>query len=596
MTEPATDPGSREDRVNAILAAYLDAVAAGQTPDRAELLARHPDLAAELTAFFAQDDQVRQLAEPRLTVAPGPGSEPPALPPGPSPVSPPLGRVRYFGDYELLEEMARGGMGVVYRARQVTLDRVVAVKTILAGQLAGPDDVRRFHQEARLAASLQHPGIVALHEVGEHEGQHYFSMDFIEGTSLAALVRDRAPAPRQAARYVEVVARAVHYAHQRGVLHRDLKPANVLIDRLDQPHVTDFGLARPVNQEARLTATGAVLGTPGYLAPEQVDGRSGPGVAADVYALGAVLYELLTGRPPFRGATVFDTLQQTLHTDPVPPCRLAPKVPRDLETVCLKCLEKDPNRRYASAADLADDLARFLASEPIQGRPQAAGRRAAKWLRRHPLAALLVAGVALQPLVVWLSLAIPPEPAERLSWGMPMHFTAFLVWVGTMSLVAWWVYFPPPGAVRWKRALTLLGLLVLYSFANRALLSLLGATSRFALENETLFGVVRGLCTGVELGMLLGLICGGVGMLARRLTAGSPRATVVGACLGTVLSLIGGGVILFDQENKLDEETFEVLIMAMYLPWALCTLVGALLGGWVSRRYASPDPAGGLRT
>jgi hypothetical protein len=592
MTESSNDPGSREDRVNAILAAYLDAVAAGQAPDRAELLGRHPDLAAELTSFFVQDDQVRQLAEPRRPAAPESSAEPATLPPGQSPVAPPLGRVRYFGDYELLEEVARGGMGVVYRARQVTLDRVVAVKMILAGQLAGPDDVRRFHQEARMAANLQHPSIVAVHEVGEHQGQHYFSMDFIEGTSLAALVRDKALAPQKAARYVVAVARAVHYAHQRGVLHRDLKPANVLIDRLDQPHVTDFGLARPISQDSRLTATGAVLGTPGYVAPEQVDGGSGLGVAADVYSLAAVLYELLTGRPPFQGATVFDTLQQTLHNDPVPPRRLKPTLPRDLETICLKCLAKNPHWRYGSAAELADDLARFLADEPIQARPQGAGQRVVKWVRRHPLAALLVAGVVLQPLVMWLSLAIPPETAERLSWGMPMHFSAFLVWLGMMSLVSWWVYFPPSGVERWKRALVSLGFLVFYGFASRALLSLLGGTSSFALVNETLYGVVRGVCAGLELGVLMGLICGGVGMLARRLTAGSPVATVVGACLGTIFSLIAATVVLFLHENEMDEGAFGVLVLAMYLPWALCTFAGALLGGWISRRHAIPVPAG----
>jgi hypothetical protein len=586
MPEQPTEPGSREDRLNAILAAYLDAAAAGQAPDRAELLARHPDLAAELTSFFAQDDQVRQLAEP---LRPAGGTEGAPLPGGQSP-APVLARVRYFGDYELLEEVARGGMGVVYRARQVTLDRVVAVKMILAGQLAGPDDVRRFYQEARTAANLQHPNIVAVHEVGAHQGQHYFSMDFIEGTSLAALVRANALAPERAARYLLTVARAVQYAHERGVLHRDLKPSNVLIDRFDQPRVTDFGLARTIDKDSSLTATGAVLGTPGYLAPEQVADGSGLTVAADVWGLGAILYEMLTSRPPFKEATVFATLQQTLHNDPVPPHLLNPKAPRDLETICLKCLEKEPPKRYASAQALADDLARFLADEPIQGRRQSAGRRAVKWLRRHPLPALLVACVTLQPLVVWLALAIPPETAERLSWGMPMNFSAFVMWVVVMALVAWFVSVPPSVLERWKRALVMLGFLVLYAFASRALLSLLGRGSRFALGSETLFGVVRGVCAGVELGVLMGLICGGVGMLARRLTGGSLLATVLGACLGTIVSLIAATVVLFLHENEVDEGTFRLLGLAMYVPWALCTLAGAFLGGWLSRRHASPVP------
>jgi hypothetical protein len=581
MTEPPPDPGSREERVNAILAAYLDAVAAGQVPDQAELLARHPDLAAELASFFAQDDQLRQLAEP---LRPAVGNETTPLVPGPAP-SGSLGRVRYFGDYELLEEVARGGMGVVYRARQVTLDRVVAVKMILAGQLAGPDDVRRFYQEARTAANLQHPNIVAVHEVGAHQGQHYFSMDFIEGTSLAALVRDQALAPDRAARYVQVVARAVQYAHEHGVLHRDLKPGNILIDRFDQPRVTDFGLARPTNRDSSLTATGAVLGTAGYMPPEQVAGGSALTVAADVWALGAVLYELLTGRPPFHAATVFDTLQQTLHADPVPPHRLK-ELPRDLETICLKCLEKDPSRRYPSAAALADDLERFLADEPIQGRRQPAGRRAVKWLRRHPLVAVLVAGVMLQPVVVWLALAIPPETAERLSWGMPMNFSAFVVWVVVMALTSWFVCVPPTGMERGKRAGVLLGFLVVYGFANRALLSWLGG-----LGSEALFRVVRGVFAGVELGVLLGLVCAGAGMLARWLTSGALFAAVLGACLGTILSLVGATVVLFHYETEVDERTFQLLILAMYLPWAVCTLAGAFLGGWLSRRQALPAPA-----
>jgi hypothetical protein len=579
MAEQPTQPGSREERVNAILAAYLDEVAGGQAPNRADLLARHPELAPELASFFAEDEQVRRLAEPLRSAV----CDLPAKAATQPPADPSLGLVRYFGDYELLQEIARGGMGVVYRARQITLDRVVAVKMILAGQLAGPDDVRRFHQEARLAANLRHPNIVAIHEVGEHQGQHYFSMDFIEGTSLAALLRDTALLPHKAARYVLAVARAVQYAHDRGVLHRDLKPGNVLIDRFDQPHVTDFGLARPINKDSSLTASGAVLGTPGYMPPEQVEGRSELTVAADVYALGAILYELLTGRPPFKGATVFDTLQQSLENDPVPPRLLNPKLPRDLETICLKCLEKDPVKRYASAAELGGDLGRFLAGEPIQGRRQGAARRVVRWVRRHPLPALLLGCVTLQPLIVWLSLAIPPETAERLSWGMPMHFSAEVMAVVVMTLTAWVVYFPPAGAERWKRAVVLLALLILYAFAHRALLS--------QLDSETLFGVVRGVCAGVELGALMGLICGGVGTLVRRVTDASLVATVLGACVGTILSLLGATVFLFFHENQVDEGTFQLLVLATWIPWALCTVAGALLAGWISRRRMLPTIA-----
>jgi hypothetical protein len=566
-----SSPDERSQRLDEVVTAYLKAVEAGQAPDQAAWLARYPEFAAELQAFFAAQDEVVRLAGPLRSLPE---------------------TVRYFGDYELIEEIARGGMGVVYRARQVTLDRVVALKMILAGQLAGPDDVRRFHQEARTAANLQHPNIVSIHEVGEHQGQHYFSMDFIEGTSLAALVRDHPLAPEKAARYVLAVAAAVQYAHERGVLHRDLKPGNVLLDRFDQPRVTDFGLARRIDQDSSLTVTGAVIGTPGYMPPEQVDGHAALTPAADVYALGATLYELLTGRPPFKGATVFDTLQQALENDPVPPRLLNAKVPRDLETICLKCLEKRPPQRYASAAELGGDLARFLGGEPIQGRRQGAIQRSVKWLRRHPTLTLLATILTLQPLVMSLSVAIPPQTAERLSWGMPMNFMAFVTGVIVMGLASAFVYFPPPGAKRWKRALVLLTFLVLYGFANRALPSLLGAPQTFAVEGGMLLRVMHGVCAGVELGALLGLICGGVGMLARWLTDGSLLASLLGAILGTILSLFGATVVLFLYEDRVEEETFQLLLVLItYLPWALCTVAGAFLGGWISRREAIPAPS-----
>jgi Tol biopolymer transport system component len=382
MADQQAEHGSQ--RVDAIIAEYIEAVEAGQVPDRQDLLARHPDLATELAAFFADHDKVRQMAEPRRADA-----EPPTLPPRET-VHPPGTVLRYFGDYELLEEIARGGMGVVYKARQVSLNRVVALKMILAGQLASPADVQRFRTEAENAANLDHPNIVPIYEVGEHEGQHYFSMKLIEGGSLAQqTVGSGRPAvaseaAQRAAALIGTVARAVHYAHQRGILHRDLKPGNILLDERGEPHITDFGLARRIEGGAGLTQSGAIVGTPSYMPPEQARAEKGLTTAVDVYALGAILYELLTGRPPFQAATPLDTVLQLLSEEPVPPRRLQTQIPADLETICLKCLQKEPSKRYATAADLADDLRRFLAGEPIAARPVGRLERVAKWARRRP--------------------------------------------------------------------------------------------------------------------------------------------------------------------------------------------------------------------
>lgn len=274
-----------------------------------------------------------------------------------------------FGDYELLAEIARGGMGVVYKARQTKLNRVVALKMILTGQLASKNEVQRFYIEAEAAANLEHPGIIPIYEIGEHAGHHFFSMAFVEGPSLADALRDGPLPPREAAETTRKIAEAIAYAHRQNVIHRDLKPANILIDSDGQPKITDFGLAKKTESEDGLTATGQILGTPSYMPPEQAAGQSDlVGECSDVYSIGAVLYALLAGRAPFQTASVIDTLQQVIDQDPVPPRRLNPVIHPDLETICLKCLCKVPEDRYRSAAALSDDLTHFLNGEPIDAR------------------------------------------------------------------------------------------------------------------------------------------------------------------------------------------------------------------------------------
>src|SRR5216117_1903690 len=309
-----------------------------------------------------------------------------------------------LGDYELLEEVGRGGQGVVFRARQKSLNRTVALKVISLGQWARKAHVKRFRLEAEAAAHLEHPGIVPIHEVGERDGSCYFSMKFIEGGQLDEVAR-REPIPiRHAAELIAKVARTVHYAHERGILHRDIKPGNILLDQKGEPHLTDFGLARLVETESTVTRTMEVLGTPSYMAPEQAVGNNNAvSSVTDIYGLGAVLYQLLTGQPPFAGGATYETIKLLLDTEPRPPRLLNPKIDRDLSTICLKCLEKDPKRRYSSALTLAEDLEHWLKHEPIRAKRSGFLAHARKWVRRKPaIAALIAALVALAAASSWI--------------------------------------------------------------------------------------------------------------------------------------------------------------------------------------------------
>jgi predicted Ser/Thr protein kinase len=389
MPAPLYPESTGANSLGDVIAGYLQAVERGEHPDRQALLAAHPKLADELAAYFADLDRMNHLAAPLqlgdVNATAGLDENLAGL----------LPILRYFGDYEVEAEIARGGMGVVYCARQKSLNRTVAVKMILSGQLASEGDVARFRAEAEAAGHLDHPNILPIYEVGEHEGQQYFSMKLVTGGNLGGRVAELVVRPREAAALVARIARAVHFAHQRGILHRDLKPANVLLDPDGTPYVADFGLAKRTEGDAGLTRTGAVVGTPSYMPPEQARAEKQITTAADVYSLGAILYELLTGRPPFRAGTVFDTIMQVLEKEPDHPRMFNPRADRDLSAIALRCLQKAPEQRYESAAALADDLDRWLNGEPTKARPPSLVGQAWRWLRRNTAAAATVAALGL---------------------------------------------------------------------------------------------------------------------------------------------------------------------------------------------------------
>jgi predicted Ser/Thr protein kinase len=401
----------------------------GQTVTPGELCRERPELLPQLEQRILALERMAELAgaiHETVTVAPksgdgavvheagtpdpwptlptaSPGQSTPtleALPDGPS-----------VPGYEVLGILGKGGMGVVYKAQQRGLGRIVALKMILHAEHAGEQERQRFQAEAEAVARLQHANIVQIHEVGEHKGLPFFSLEFCPGGSLADKLDGTPLPPREAARLVQTLAVAMQAAHDKGILHRDLKPANVLLSEDGTPKITDFGLAKKLGEQGQ-TQTGAVVGTPSYMAPEQANGSKTIGPAADIYALGAILYELLTGRPPFKAATALDTILQVINDEPVPPRQFQSRVPRDLETICLKCLQKQPSRRYASAAELADDLRRFRAGEPILARPVGRWERAWRWCRRNPALAGGIATTSLA-LVAVAVLGVLMAVAER---------------------------------------------------------------------------------------------------------------------------------------------------------------------------------------
>jgi WD40 repeat protein/tRNA A-37 threonylcarbamoyl transferase component Bud32 len=378
------EANSSSDILDKVLADYLRSAEVGKPLDESELLQKYPEIAADLRSFFENRRLLEIAAEPfrgnnnDLFRRAGPN------------------RIQYLGDYELLEEIGVGGMGVIFKARQTSLRRIVAVKMVLGDRLSTFEDRQRFRIEAEAAASLEHPNILPIYEVGEYEGRQYFSMKLVEGGNWSQRFADGPQAVRESARLMVKVANAVQFAHAHGILHRDLKPANILVNHKGEPFVTDFGLAKRIKNESDLTQTGAVLGTPSYMAPEQAGGRNrSVTTATDVYGLGAILYAALTGRAPFQAENVIQTLKDVLEREPIRPSNINRQVDRDLETVCLKCLEKEPSRRYPSAEALARDLTCYLAGEPVTARSIGFLARSWRWCRRNSIVAGLMFTVAL---------------------------------------------------------------------------------------------------------------------------------------------------------------------------------------------------------
>ncbi len=381
------DENGSEERIGEIIADYLSSLQAGGHASPEAILAEHPQFEKELLEFFENDAFVRAFFSP--------DNSPPD----------------FGADYEVIAEIGRGGMGIVYKAHQKSLDKIVAVKTITGGPFATIEDIERIHKEARRAAALRHRNIVTVHQVAEHGGRHFFVMDHIDGRTLAELTAERPLASLEAAGYVKTIADGIHYAHQRQILHCDLKPANILLDEEGTPYISDFGLAKRMGENAKYLPTSAVGGSPGYMAPEQVVGGELT-TATDVYGLGAILYALLTGRPPFQGQTLLETLKKVREASPQPPSRHNSKVDRDLEAICLRCLDKDKEQRYASAKGVARDLGRYLAGDEPDARLWNRRERTVRWCRRNPVAAGMISAVVFISILT-LAMAISISEARK---------------------------------------------------------------------------------------------------------------------------------------------------------------------------------------
>jgi serine/threonine-protein kinase len=422
---------ARDERLAVALEGLLRHQGQGQAIDFDAVAQQHPDLADELRQLLAVGQFVNGLARDRdATATQSCAPSTPHIPTGPLP--------REFGSYQLVEEIGRGAMGVVYKAWDRELKRFIALKMILRGPHASAVDQGRFRAEAQAAGGLAHPNIIPVYQVGEHDGQAYFGMKYVAGRTLATRIATGPLPQRKAAAYLAAIARAVEHAHAHGILHRDLKPSNILIDEEDCPLVTDFGLAKRVEGGASLTGTGAIVGTPSYMAPEQTEGKPAS-VASDVYALGAILYEMLTGRPPFLAASVVETLLLIRSEEPVRPRLLNPQIDPDLELICRKCLEKRPEHRYAGAAELARDLDAFLAGERVSARESSLRYFFVRLFRdTHHAPVLENWGVLwmVHSLKIFLLCALT---SGMYALGYHEHLTYLLVW--SVSLIVWGVFF-----------------------------------------------------------------------------------------------------------------------------------------------------------